>query len=455
MNAKRNIWQDKYHNPEKLIYLDSKRNLFFSTILQILEYLLHKRALKLYRSNQIRIPIRQNLGKNQDANNFECFLGSTLVECALLALVSIANRNDIVGTYVYKKSSKGSEVFRVSIANSGKLIETTFALYDKQVLLYYLLNEGFNPNPNPNSKNNTNIKIDFSVFFKFLKVRLDSKAHALRKRFSHRSENWHVGVVKNNSLQLDFSNWLDLPEVNNFSADPFLAKFNERYYVFVESISDGKGEIHVSEITAHGIVNLGVALKENFHLSFPYILNHNFENFMIPESSQAQEIRMYSAETFPLNWKLRHVLMENVLAVDSFVIYFDDNWYLFTNLSSGLVENYSSEFWIFTSKSLDNPHWLPHQRNPISMEAEKSRNGGFFIQENKMYRVNQVPGFSRYGFGFTVNEVHILSSDNYAEDCVSQQLGGFAQNHKGSHHLSHLDGYYAFDYSSNKKRAND
>ena len=60
-----------------------------------------------------------------------------------------------------------------------------------------------------------------------------------------------------------------------------------------------------------------MVLEEQFHLSYPYIFEHEDRVYMIPETNEANEIRLYQAVDFPLIWELKQVLMQNVSAVDT------------------------------------------------------------------------------------------------------------------------------------------
>ena len=58
---------------------------------------------------------------------------------------------------------------------------------------------------------------------------------------------------------------------------------------------------------------------------------------MIPESSEAREVRLYRATEFPEKWELHSVLLRE-RAVDTTVFEQNGNWYLLTFLTDGLSE---------------------------------------------------------------------------------------------------------------------
>ena len=102
---------------------------------------------------------------------------------------------------------------------------------------------------------------------------------------------------------------------------------------------------------------------------------------MIPETNEANEIRLYQAVNFPLKWKLNQVLMRNVSAVDT-VVYQDNNiWYMLTNICSSCSDDHSSELHIFYSDHLLNHNWKPHSNNPVIIDSLKGRNAGLIIPQ--------------------------------------------------------------------------
>ena len=52
-------------------------------------------------------------------------------------------------------------------------------------------------------------------------------------------------------------------------------------------------------------------IEEDFHLSFPYIFEHKKNIYMIPESAQNQDIRLYKCTNFPYSWQLEKVLIKD------------------------------------------------------------------------------------------------------------------------------------------------
>jgi hypothetical protein len=158
-----------------------------------------------------------------------------------------------------------------------------------------------------------------------------------------------------------------------FLADPFVIKYEDRKIIFVEDyhFKFNKGKISAYEITAEGHKEIGVAIEEKFHLSYPFLFESNKGLFMMPETHEAKDIRIYKCVEFPLKWELHKILIRNIRAVDSNIFSFNNKYWLFTNLDSSNLGDYSSELHIFYADSFDSSSWKPHSLNPVIFDSKK------------------------------------------------------------------------------------
>lgn len=110
-------------------------------------------------------------------------------------------------------------------------------------------------------------------------------------------------------------------------ADPLVIKRDGRTYVFMEVFDEKShlGRIGYSEITESGWGEVKVVISEQFHLSFPTIIEMNDKLYMIPETSTADKICLYECIEFPDNWKLAKTFLEGEKIVDSIIIENKDN----------------------------------------------------------------------------------------------------------------------------------
>ena len=288
------------------------------------------------------------------------------------------------------------------------------------------------------------------------KVYLSAAILTLIKEFQipKKYNRWSIAYLKG-SLEINLSSATEVKNLpGRFFADPFIIYHNNRNICFVEDFfyAESKGKISAIEILDNGYQFLGVVLEEQFHMSYPYVFEHENKVYMIPETNDANEIRMYEAINFPLEWEFKQVLMENISAVDTSIFQEGNKWYMFTNICSSQSDDHSSELHIFFSDSPHSKNWQPIQpNNPIIFNSQKARNGGFFELRNKKYRVNQVQDFSHYGRSLAVNLIKNISQDIYEEERVFEIQPDFREDIISTHHYHTNGKFIVFDYCKNEK----
>ncbi|CAI9759790.1 unnamed protein product [Fraxinus pennsylvanica] len=231
---------------------------------------------------------------------------------------------------------------------------------------------------------------------------------------------------------------------SNFVADPFLYAQGDILYLFYETKNSitMQGDIGVSRSTDKGATwqQLGIALDEDWHLSYPYVFDYDGNIYMMPEGSQKGDLRLYRAIDFPLKWTLDKILMKRPL-VDSFIIPHEGKFWLFGSDHSGIGTQKNGQLEIWYSSSPRGP-WKPHKKNPI-YNTDKSmgaRNGGRpFVYNGNLYRVGQDCG-ETYGRRVRVFRVEVLTTDEFKEVEVPSGIeesskGRNAWNGSRNHHL--------------------
>jgi hypothetical protein len=230
----------------------------------------------------------------------------------------------------------------------------------------------------------------------------------------------------------------------HFLADPFVTTHSGRSCIYAEDFDYGSARAHISafELTDDGARPLGTAVKESFHLSFPYLFEMDGTLFMCPESRAAKQIRIYECQEFPLRWKLAVVAMKDVEAVDSMIFRKDDLWWLLTNISRTEPHECGSELHLFSARTPLTDTWLPHPRNPIVVDPRVARNGGLLNGGTDVFRVAQNRQFGSYGSSAQLFRILRIDPDSYQEQSVSTILPSFAPGLSGTHHL-HSNGRYS------------
>ncbi len=75
---------------------------------------------------------------------------------------------------------------------------------------------------------------------------------------------------------------------------------------------------------------LGLALDEPWHLSYPFIFQHQGKMYMVPEGYGSGALRLYRASDFPLRWEFDRVLVDRPL-IDTSLFQWEGRWWMFTS----------------------------------------------------------------------------------------------------------------------------
>jgi hypothetical protein len=241
---------------------------------------------------------------------------------------------------------------------------------------------------------------------------------------------------------------------NRFLADPFVIKQNGSHFCFVEDFdyNSNKGSISAYKITPSGYEAKGIVLKEDFHLSFPFIFKYENEIFMCPETHEKKEIRLYKCIDFPTKWEFHNTLMKNVSAADTIIFKRENKWWLLTNIDQSSVADHSCQLHIFSADNPLSEEWVEHENNPIIFDPLLARNGGLILSENEVYRVFQRQGFDMYGRASGIAKITSLSSTEYAEEICSMIEPKFFEGIKGTHTYNFDSNLMVIDYLEVSKK---
>ncbi len=241
-----------------------------------------------------------------------------------------------------------------------------------------------------------------------------------------------------------------------FLADPFVIEHEGIDYIFVEDLffSDNKGRISAIRVDGEKYEFLDVILEESFHLSFPFVFKEGNKLYMIPESHENHDIRLYKCLDFPYKWKLEKILMSDINAADTMLIKKENVWFMLTNICSAKISDHQSELHIFYANDLKSSHWKPIlSGNPVIFDSSKARNGGLFYFNDKIFRVNQVHGQAHYGRSFDINEIIHLSKNEYSERSFLSVNPDFKQKIIATHHFSANKRIAAVDFVRRQRQS--
>ena len=245
-----------------------------------------------------------------------------------------------------------------------------------------------------------------------------------------------------------------LPPKDRDWADPFALEKDGRYYVFFEEVpfATRKGHISMIEIDRAGRFSAPVTvLERDYHLSYPFVFEHEDSLYMVPESAKNRTVELWRCVDFPLGWQLERTLVQDLRCVDATLYRAADRWWMFANCAAGESRMFDDELHLFSSERLTGD-WQPHAKNPVKSDARCSRPAGRLFQRNgALYRPAQVC-VPRYGAGLSINRVMKLSSQDYVERQVERILPPPASGLLGLHTMNHAGDLTVVDAFIRRRR---
>jgi hypothetical protein len=265
----------------------------------------------------------------------------------------------------------------------------------------------------------------------------------------NKKERWSIGIYRGLS-PLKVTDWEQIqnPVLSRknitdvragFVADPFMLWVDPTWYMFFEVLNQQtqRGEIGLatSPDALHWTYQK-IVLAEPFHLSYPYVFTWMNEYYMIPESYQAESIRLYKASKFPEQWSFVGNLLIGSSFLDPSIFRYADKWWLFTETNP---DNKFDTLRLYYADQLLGP-WIEHPKSPIiSGNAQIARPGGrVLVMKDKILRYTQ-DCQTDYGTQVRAFEISTLSTNDYYEQEVEVGLvltpSGTGWNGSGMHHI--------------------
>ncbi len=237
-------------------------------------------------------------------------------------------------------------------------------------------------------------------------------------------EDWNTAIIdqslenilKNNSLNNDKLKirWLPKPKNRIFSADPFIfTDKNGNSNILYENYDYRERKGKISSTIINDENKTSVAIEENFHLAFPFILNHNNNIYCIPESFESNQVRLYKLDEATGNFQFIKPLIENTAVVDPILFKHENLWWLFFTRKDLPGVNLYAYF----SKEFDG-NFEEHKNNPIKIDIKSSRPAGApFYFNGKLCRPVQDCA-KTYGDKIHINKIEKLSPQEFSEKTI-------------------------------------
>jgi len=195
-----------------------------------------------------------------------------------------------------------------------------------------------------------------------------------------------------------------------FVADPFLFPDQNRWYMFFEAYDNDtfQGDIGLATSTdgLHWSYDR-IVLDEEFHLSYPDVFESNGTYYMLPETHQLNEVRLYRATDFPFKWEYLSTPISGRSFVDPSIFYYHGRWWLFVG------DKDNSTLYLYSSNSLTRG-WQEHPLSPIVKDDITARPGGgsFVYNGDVIIRLAQNNGAHQQVHAYQVDQ---LDTRQYVE----------------------------------------
>ena len=124
-------------------------------------------------------------------------------------------------------------------------------------------------------------------------------------------------------------------------------------------------------------------IEENFHLAFPFVFFHENNLYMVPETAEANSIRLYKCNVFPHKWEYCYDLISNINCADTIIFKRDNYYYLLT--STSYYNDFSSKLEIYSADNPISNSWKPLKLNPIFLILKMEEMEVWFIKTMKFF----------------------------------------------------------------------
>lgn len=241
------------------------------------------------------------------------------------------------------------------------------------------------------------------------------------------SPHWRVGwrfvdgpgVMETGSLGAE--PWRPMDDRNlNFAGDPFPIEWRGRTGVFYELLDyrTNKGVICFRAFDASGPVGEPVlALEEPWHLSYPHLIQHDGELYMLPEASLSGAITLYRCVEFPHRWERVAKLLEGVEAGDATIFHHGDRYWM-TSVTREGVGGYSDTLAIHHAGNLFGP-WEEHALRPALVDARFARPAGAVIRSGGVLLRPVQDCSDGYGRRIVVMRIDALDASSFRQSPVA------------------------------------
>jgi hypothetical protein len=259
----------------------------------------------------------------------------------------------------------------------------------------------------------------------------------VEKRFFTYS--WNIGVVKATPAQIARSS--ALPPVvwceagrRRFFADPFGAAVDGVPTAFGEEIdpTTSRGSIVRFNVVDDALVPAERVLDESYHVSYPYVFEHEHVWYAIPESCQNGEVALYRLADAGREWRKQAVLLQGLRAVDSSVFRHAGKFWLLCGIFGGGANH---RLYVYYADALTCP-WHRHPQNAMQFDIRSAPPAGApFLLDGALHRPAQ-DCTRKYGRRISIVRMNTIDELRYEEETVGVIEPPSGTYRRGVHTLS-------------------
>lgn len=212
--------------------------------------------------------------------------------------------------------------------------------------------------------------------------------------------------------------WIDMPR-DRFWADPFGVERGGRYYIFYEELIYARniGTINCIVLDSNfQVIENKLVLSEDYHFSYPYLIQQEGVDYMLPETCGADKLTLYKCVNWPYEWQPEKVLL-NTPCIDTVLFQSGGYWWLIYTKKD---EREGNEIYYIRRNTHMTDGWETCAEQRIDGGRYNSRSGGsVFETGGKLYRVTQNCTDS-YGQSVVINEIKDMAEGHYREEAVRE-----------------------------------
>ena len=239
-----------------------------------------------------------------------------------------------------------------------------------------------------------------------------------------------VDSNKKTIKRIDAGRWYSIGDPAWVVADPFLFVHRRGVYCFYEDLHFyhylGVIKMIFSKDLIHWTKPVIITHEPDCHFSYPFVFEDNGQVYMMPETGDQHNIRLYKADNDELtSFSLYRIIMKRDEIPSDMVYDFADScihkkdgkYYLFTSIKT--VDQYY--LYLYMADNLEGPY-TEHPCSPIVTGDKLGRCAGSLLQYDcHLYRYAQDCS-EAYGEQVHLIEIDELSPTSYREHVVQENI---------------------------------